>query len=132
MELLPVMVGGATPRSGQDARERAQPGYVHEELHSIPDGPVDPNVGSSIMEEFGSNDMAVLNIKNLPDSLYKKLQARAKRHHRSIAQEVTRLPSDVLETPKPPSILDLKGLGKERWKGIDVETHIARERNSWD
>ena len=29
--------------------------------------------------------MAVLNVKNLPDALYRKLQARAKREHRSIA-----------------------------------------------
>ena len=53
--------------------------------------------------------MAVLNIKNLPDALYKKLQARAKRQHRSIAQEVTHLLSDALEAPKPFSILELKG-----------------------
>ena len=76
--------------------------------------------------------LAVLNIKNLPDSLYKKLQARAKRQHRSIAQEVTHLLSDALETPKPLSILDLKGLGKEHWKRIDVAAHIERERTSWD
>jgi plasmid stability protein len=76
--------------------------------------------------------MAVLNIKNFPDSLYKKLQARAKRQHRSIAQEITHLLSDVLESPKPLSILDLKGLGKEYWKGIDAVTHIERERASWD
>jgi plasmid stability protein len=76
--------------------------------------------------------MAVLNIKNLPDSLYKRLQARAKRQHRSIAQEVTHLLSDALETPKPLSILDLKGLGKEHWKGIDAATHVERERSSWD
>jgi plasmid stability protein len=76
--------------------------------------------------------MAVLNIKNFPDSLYKKLQARAKRQHRSIAQEVTHLLSDALETPKPLSILDLKGLGKEHWKGVDVAAHIERERTSWD
>ena len=60
--------------------------------------------------------MAVLNIKNLPDSLYRKLQARAKRQHRSVAQEVTHLLSDALETPKPLSILALKGLGKEHWR----------------
>src|ERR1700731_4177740 len=64
------------------------------------------------MEEFRRNPMAVLNIKNIPDSLYRKLQARAKRQHRSVAQEVTHLLSDALETPKPLSILDLKGLGK--------------------
>jgi len=84
------------------------------------------------MEEFESNDMAVLNIKNLPDSLYKKLRARAKRQCRSTAQEVTHLLSDALETPKPRSILDLKGLGKEHWKEVDVAAHIGRERTSWD
>ena len=76
--------------------------------------------------------MAVLNIKNLPDSLYKKLQARAKRQHRSIAQEVTHLLTDALEASKPLSILDLQGLGKNHWKGIDAPTHIDRERASWD
>ena len=76
--------------------------------------------------------MAVLNIKNLPDSLYRKLQARAKRQHRSIAQEVTHLLSDALETPEPLSILDLQGLGKEHWKGIDASAHVERERASWD
>jgi plasmid stability protein len=76
--------------------------------------------------------MAVLNIKNLPNSLYKKLQARAKRQHRSIAQEVTHLLSDALEKPKPLSILDLQGLGKDHWKGIDASRHIEQERASWD
>jgi len=76
--------------------------------------------------------MAVLNIKNLPDTLYRKLRARAKRQHRSIAQEVTHLLSDVLETPRPLSILDLKGLGKERWRKVDPSKHIERERASWD
>jgi plasmid stability protein len=84
------------------------------------------------MEEFGRQDMAILNIKNLPDALYRKLQARAKRQHRSIAQEVTHLLSDALETPEPLSILDLKGLGKEHWRGVDPAKHIERERASWD
>src|SRR6266481_2823351 len=76
------------------------------------------------MEEFRRNPMAVLNIKNLPDSLYRKLQARAKRQHRSVAQEVTHLLSDALEMPKPLSILDLKGLGKEHWRGVDTAIFI--------
>ena len=76
--------------------------------------------------------MAVLNIKNLPDALYRKLQARAKRQHRSIAQEVTHLLSDVLEAPKPLSILELKGLGKAHWRSVDPSKHIERERASWD
>ena len=76
--------------------------------------------------------MAILNIKGLPDALYKKLKARAKRQHRSIAQEVTHILSDALETPKPLSILDLKGLGKEHWTRVDAFQHIEEERRSWD
>jgi len=76
--------------------------------------------------------MAILNIKNLPDALYKKLQARAKRQHRSVAQEVTHLLSQALETPKLLSILELKGLGKEHWKGSDAAKHVAQERASWE
>jgi plasmid stability protein len=76
--------------------------------------------------------MAVLNIKNLPNGLYKKLQARAKRQHRSVAQEVTHLLSETLEPQKSLSILELKGLGKEYWREMDATQHIARERASWD
>ncbi len=83
------------------------------------------------MEELGSKTVAVLNIKGLPDPLYKKLQARAKRQHRSVAQEVTHILNEVLESAKPLSILDLQGLGKEHWKGIDASKHVARERDSW-
>src|SRR5258706_13800708 len=83
------------------------------------------------MEEFRRNHMAVLNIKNLPDSLYRKLQARAKRQHRSVAQEVTHLLTDALEAPKPLSILDLKGLGKEHWRGVDPPKLIEQKRPSW-
>ena len=76
--------------------------------------------------------MAVLNIKNLPDSLYKKLQARARRERRSVAQEVTHLLSEALERAKPLSILELKGLGKEHWQELDAAKHVERERASWD
>ena len=76
--------------------------------------------------------MAVLNIKNLPDSLYKKLQARAKRERRSVAQEVTHLLGEALETAKPLSILELKGLGKDHWREPDAAKHVEQERASWD
>ena len=75
--------------------------------------------------------MATLNIKNLPDGLYKKLQARAKRERRSVAQEVTHLLSEALETPKQLSILELQGLGKELWKSVDAAAHVKRERAAW-
>ena len=76
--------------------------------------------------------MATLNIKNLPDALYKKLQARAKRRHRSVAQEVIHLLSQAAEQPASLSILELRGLGKECWQGVDPAAHVAEERRSWD
>jgi plasmid stability protein len=76
--------------------------------------------------------VATLNIKNMSDSLYKKLQARARRERRSVAQEVTHLLSEALEAPKPLSILELQGLGKDHWRGIDAAKHVQREREPWD
>lgn len=33
---------------------------------------------------------------------------------------------------KPRSILELEGLGKELWEGIDPDKYVAEERDSWD
>ena len=64
--------------------------------------------------------MATLNIKNLPDRLYKKLQARAKEDRRSVAQEVTHLLDVALDAAEPLSILELRGLSKEHWRDLDA------------
>jgi plasmid stability protein len=76
--------------------------------------------------------VATLNVKGLPDPLYKRLQARARRDRRSVAQEVTHILTEALETPKALSILDLRGLGKEYWGGQDAVEHVEREREAWD
>jgi plasmid stability protein len=76
--------------------------------------------------------MATLNIKNLPDALYRKLQARARRQHRSLAQEVTHILSQAVETPTQLTITDLQGLGKEHWSGRDAANHVDDERRGWD
>ena len=76
--------------------------------------------------------MATLNVTHLPDDLYEKLKARAKRECRPVAQEVTCLRSAVLEAPQPLSIMALQGLGEELWQGVDAAAHVARERASWD
>jgi len=76
--------------------------------------------------------MATLNIKNLPDVLHRRLRERALRQHRSVAQEVTHILSEALEAGEPLSILDLKGLGRDRWKGVDAVKHVAEERRGWD
>ncbi len=76
--------------------------------------------------------MAVLNIKSVPDSLYRKLQSRAKRERRSVAQEVIQILDQALSEAAPLSILDLQGLGKEVWAGVDAGEYVRRERQGWD
>lgn len=77
--------------------------------------------------------MATLNIKNLPDALYRKLKRRAKRLHRSVSQEVTHILEQAGCEPDSVSLLKLRGLGKEHWRITDdASEHVERERRSWD
>ena len=76
--------------------------------------------------------MATLNIKNFPEDLYERLQQRAESEHRSLAQQVIHLLEESAGRPKLQSILELRGLGKELWEGIDPVEHVRAERDSWD
>ncbi len=76
--------------------------------------------------------MAILNIKNLPDGLYERLKVRAEQQHRSVAQEVTHILVQVLGGQEPLSILDLQGLGKSAWTGVEATAHVDAERRAWD
>jgi plasmid stability protein len=76
--------------------------------------------------------MATLNIKNFPAALYRKLRERARRRHRSMAQEVTHILERVLEEEEELSILELDGLGREIWDEVEAAEHVERERRAWD
>jgi plasmid stability protein len=76
--------------------------------------------------------MATLNIKNFPPALYRKLRERARRRHRSMAQEVTHILARVLEEEEELSILELDGLGREIWDEVEAAEHVERERRAWD
>jgi plasmid stability protein len=76
--------------------------------------------------------VATLNVKNLPDALYRKLQRRARARRRSVAQEVTRILEEALERAEPVSILGLRGLGKDVWRKVDATAHVDAERQAWD
>ncbi len=76
--------------------------------------------------------MAVLNVKDFPDALYRKIRRRAKKECRSVAQEVICLLREATEQPKPLSIKTLRGLGKELWDEQDASELIAKERDAWD
>ncbi len=76
--------------------------------------------------------MATLNIKKLPDDLYEKLKARAKRERRSVAQEVIGLLAAAFDPVEASSIMDLQGLGAALWRDVDAVAHVEAERASWD
>ena len=76
--------------------------------------------------------MAILNVKNVPDALYAELQRRAKAERRSLAQEVVRILEREVGRPRRRKITELKGLGKELWRKMDVDRYLERERRSWD
>ena len=76
--------------------------------------------------------MATLNIKNFPAGLYRRLKDRARRQHRSIAQEVTHIVERALDEEVPLSILEIEGLGEEIWRGRDAAEYVDAERRSWD
>jgi plasmid stability protein len=75
--------------------------------------------------------VATLNIKDFPEGLYDLLKARAGRERRSVAQEVIRLLEVAVEEPEPLSILELRGLGKVHWQGIDAGRYVDEERSGW-
>ena len=72
--------------------------------------------------------MATLNVKNMPDELYQRLKARARREHRSVAQEVTALLAAALDAPAPLSIMELEGLGRGLWTYVEPAAHVEAER----
>jgi plasmid stability protein len=76
--------------------------------------------------------MATLNLKNFPDPLYERLRDRARQQRRSLAQEVIHLLEQAVGPPVPRSILELRGLGKDCWEGIDPVAYVRAERDSWD
>jgi hypothetical protein len=34
--------------------------------------------------------------------------------------------------PQPRSLMELEGLGREVWQGVDVDEYLRQERSSWD
>jgi len=34
--------------------------------------------------------------------------------------------------PRPRSLMELDGLGREVWQSVDVEEYLRQERSSWD
>lgn len=76
--------------------------------------------------------MATVNVKNFPDDIYEKLRGLARREHRSISQQIVHMLAVAVREEPELSIMNLRGLGKEAWEGVDAVDHVRAERDSWD
>ena len=76
--------------------------------------------------------MTTLNVKNFPPDLHERLKRRAAAERRSVAQQVVHLLEKAIEEATPLSILELRGLGKGTWDGVDAARYVAEQRGSWD
>lgn len=86
--------------------------------------------------EVDAGEVVPLHIGNLPASLHRKLAARARAEHRTVAGEATYLLERALAEAEPLSLLELEGLGAELWEGEgegeDAAGYVARERDAWN
>ena len=48
-----------------------------------------------------------------------------------LVEELSKLVRARIQAWPKYSIMELKGMGRELWRGIDVEKYIEEERNSW-
>ena len=49
---------------------------------------------------------------------------------RLVAELAVRLSAEL--GPQPRSLMELEGLGREVWQGVDVEQYLRQERSWWD
>lgn len=82
--------------------------------------------------------MNALALQRLDDSYLSVTSERAVSHVKRLLQgEGRENPSTsvILTLPKQPrrySILELRGLGKEIWRGVEAQTYINELRKEWD
>ena len=92
-----------------------------------------PRSACLTMEENCTTAMATLNIKNLPDGLYRKLQAQTRRERRSVEREVTRLltepSSNVSDFPFSISSGSARITGSTSTPRRSLSSSMRRRRN---
>jgi len=49
-----------------------------------------------------------------------------------LIQELTANAGNGASSEAPASVLELRGLGKEIWQGMDAQEYVRRERSSWN
>jgi len=60
------------------------------------------------------------------------VQALSQSEQRRLVAEISETLQHANAGEQPASILELQGLGKEIWQGIDAQEYVDRERTSWN
>ena len=72
----------------------------------------------------------------MPDATYNQVISEIKTLNLSdqlrLLEEMATLIRRRTSKTEPRSILELKGKGKDIWKGLNVKAYIDEERSSWD
>ncbi len=77
-----------------------------------------------MMAKVNLDTLYIEQIKPLPAAERLRLLAM-------LAQDLVAQPDEVTTTPKR-SILELHGLGKDLWAGIDAQAYVNALRQEWD
>jgi DNA-binding HxlR family transcriptional regulator len=72
----------------------------------------------------------------MPETNYNQVMSEIKNLNLSdqlrLLEEMATLIRKKTSTTRPRSILELKGKGKDIWKGLNVKAYIDEERSSWN
>ena len=93
---------------------------------------MDLTIGVSGLKVCAEDDvLPTLNIRNVPEDLYRDLRLMAERDSCTVDEEALRLLVTAVAPGERGSILELRGLGKQIWNGIDAATYVDEERGAW-
>ncbi|MEX0978442.1 MAG: hypothetical protein WDZ48_06305 [Pirellulales bacterium] len=65
-------------------------------------------------------------------AILEQVQRLSATEQEELLTELLRVLNHSKAAPKRHSILELEGLGKEIWSGIDAQEYVDRERDSWN
>lgn len=69
---------------------------------------------------------------NLYQNIRRQIESLAPIEQLRLLEELTALVRSRRAVKASRSLLELEGLGKEIWQGIDAQDYINRERDSWN
>lgn len=70
--------------------------------------------------------------KNSYDEIFERATGELSREELLKLSEALTIQAFRKMPANPRSILELRGLGKEVWEGIDPDEYVAQERDSWE